>query len=186
VRSQISECLALKLKKTGENMPWDSTTNRLVTKEWLRLASPDVVYQALEDYGQHFVKQSALGDYDQELEMALGARNGRLIDLALARNAATPELVTCLYQRALGGTGDPDYDKAIRLACLANRMTPGMPLFFDSSSIDQSELRRLDFNGDDDELTALLRNPTRRRLLVGVYGRRGASLTSQRTAGLSW
>ena len=138
------------------------------------MASPDVVYQALEDYGQHFLARSSFGDYDKELELALAERNDRLIDLALAKNAATNDLVTRLYQSSLAGTGDPDYDKAVRLACLANRMTGDMLLLSsEMRGIDHSELKRLAMNGDDDELVALLRNPTRRHLLATVYGREG-------------
>lgn len=152
-------------------MAWDASTHGLITKTRLLLASPDVVYQALEDYGQYCVAR-ILPEYDEELEKALAERNDQLIDLGLAKNAASHDLVARLYQQSLKGTGDPDYDKAVRIACLANQMTAKIGLSSEIPGVDQSEFRRLALEGDDDELDALMRNPTRRNLLADAYGRR--------------
>lgn len=153
-------------------MAWDTTTHRLITTAWLRLAAPDVVYQALEEYGEYYRERGSLGDYEPGLEEALAERDDRLIDLGLAKNAATNDLVARLYQRSLKGTGDPLYDKAVRLACLSNRMAAGMLFSSELAEIDKSEFRRLALVGDDDELAALMRNPTRRGVLRDVYSRK--------------
>ncbi|QKM44059.1 hypothetical protein HI792_15885 [Ralstonia solanacearum] len=153
-------------------MAWDATTHRLITQARLKLAEPDVVYHALESYGQFLVARSRW-DYDKELENALLGRDNRLIDLALAKNAASDDVVGGLYRRSLEGTSDPDYDKAVRLACLANQAAVNMLLPANSQGIDATELRRLALQGDSDELGALMRNPGRRNVLVAAYGRQG-------------
>jgi len=138
-------------------MTWDTGTHRLVTKARLLLAAPDVVYQALEDYGQHVRQRKRMGDYDEDLEIALAGRDNRLIDLAHARNAGSNKLVATLYKRSLTGTGDIEYDKVIRLACLANQGVSNFMLSSDIAVVGQDEFRRLVREGDFEETTALMR-----------------------------
>ncbi|WP_153075000.1 hypothetical protein [Paraburkholderia bonniea] len=137
------------------------------------LAMPDVVYRELDNYGQYLATGNHW-NYDEELELSLLEREDRLIDLALAKNAASDDVVGSLYSRSLAGTGDPGYDKAVRLACLANEPATYVWLFTNATGVDESELRRLALYGDSDELSVLMRNPRRRGLLPAVYERRGS------------
>jgi hypothetical protein len=152
-------------------MAWDSDTHRLITRERLRLAAPDVVYSAMVEYGAYLQSRRWLGNYDSELEKCLLKRREPTIDLALASHAATDEVLADLYSRALGSSGQPDFDKAIRLAYLANEnatnwLSPSSGFLWSSG-----EFRRLVQKGDDDELSALLRNPSRRSCVLEVYNR---------------
>jgi hypothetical protein len=155
-------------------MTWDRTTNPVITRTRLRLSSPEHVYQALDEYGDHWrAHPYALGE-DEPLEQMLAGRNDRLIDLALAKNATIHSLVAQLYRRALTGSGDADYDRAIRLASLSNRIAVGMlnsEELKGTAARTDSELYRLAMHGDVDELTTLLRNPGSRGLLRAVYAR---------------
>lgn len=156
-------------------MAWDRTTNPLITRTRLRLCSPDHVYQALEEYGTYMRDHPYSAEEDESLEQALAGRNDRLIDLALAKNATTHSLVAQLYKQALTGSGDADYDRAIRLASLSNRIAVGMlnseELKGTTEERTDSELYRLAMEGAVDELTTLLRNPGSRGLLRAVYAR---------------
>jgi hypothetical protein len=93
-------------------------THRLITKARLELSSPEVVYDALEEYGKHVLEGKRFGENDKDLERALANRNSPLIDLGLAKNASSHELVAELYTRSLEGSGDPDYDKRFVLHAL--------------------------------------------------------------------
>lgn len=154
-------------------MAWDHTTNPVITRSRLRLSSPEHVYQALEEYGDCWRARPYVVE-DERLERELVGRNDRLIDLALAKNASTCSLVAQLYHRALTGTGDAEYDRALRLASLSNRYAVGM-LNSDglrgTEARTDSELYRLAMEGDIEELATLLRNPGSRDLLQAVYAR---------------
>ncbi len=153
-------------------MAWDTTTHRLITQARLTLAAPDVVYREMDDYGR-YLAAGHHWNYDEELEHALLRREDRLIDLALAKNAASDSVIGTLYERSLKGTGNTEYDKAVRLACLSNTSAPNVLLHMHGAGVDESELRRLALAGDDDELSVFMRNPERRGLLPVVYERRG-------------
>lgn len=155
-------------------MAWDRTTNPVITRARLRLSSPEHVYQALEEYGDCWRALPYTLIEDELLEQSLAGRNDRLIDLALAKNASSCTLVAQLYQRALAGSGDADYDWALRLASLSNRNAVGMlnsDALKGTEARSDSELYRLAMEGDGDELTTLLRNPGSRGLLRAVYAR---------------
>ncbi len=155
-------------------MAWDPTTNPAITHTRLRLSSPEYVYQALEEYGAYLRDQPCPVAQGDSLEKMLAGRNDRLIDLALAKNAASRSLVVQLYKRALTGSGDTDYDRAVRLACLSNRIAVDMldsEELRGSEALTDSELYRLAMEGDDGELATLLRNPDSRDLVRAVYGR---------------
>ncbi|KVF49495.1 hypothetical protein WJ14_31545 [Burkholderia cenocepacia] len=126
----------------------------------------------MDDYGR-YLAAGHHWNYDEELERSLLRREDRLIDLALAKNAASEGVVRTLYERSLKGTGNTEYDKAVRLAYLANTSAPNVLLHVEAAGIDGSELRRLALAGDDDELSVFMRNPARRGLLPAVYERRG-------------
>ncbi|SAL17475.1 hypothetical protein AWB68_00501 [Caballeronia choica] len=155
-------------------MAWDHTTNPVITRNRLRFSSPDAVYEALEQYGAYLREnQFRLGDED--LEQALAGRNAPLIDLALAKNARSHSLVAQLYKRALAGSGDADYDRAIRLNCLSNRGVMGALYskeLIDPQSPAVNEGHRLALEGDEEELAILMSNPGIRGFLAAVYTRK--------------
>lgn len=154
-------------------MAWDSETHRCLTLAKLKFASPDRVYEALREYAEH------LGPVpwfmaDEELEETLLARNNPLIDLALARYGASENVLGTLYSRGLRGSGDPLYDKGLRLGCLANMalrpLLTGSNFFGVESK--SEELRRLARDGDEDEIAVLMGNPAAGPILGLAYGRK--------------
>jgi hypothetical protein len=158
-------------------MTWDHTENPTITRTRLRLSSPESVYQALEEYGAYLQDRPYSGD--KSLEQILAARADRLIDLALARNASSSDLVAQLYARARAGTEDADYDRAVRLACLSNRIAVSVLTSHELNGTSEqagNELRRLATEGDADELTLLLRNPESHVLFEGLYARKAPFL----------
>ncbi|RQR65707.1 hypothetical protein DIE18_04450 [Burkholderia sp. Bp9125] len=155
-------------------MAWDRATNPVITRSRLRLSSPEHVYEALEAYGDYWRARPYTLVEDERLEQELAGRNDRLIDLALAKNASMCSLVAQLYQRALSGSDDAEYDRALRLASLSNRNAVGMlnsGALRGTEARTDSELYRLATEGDGDELATLLRNPGSRGLLRAVYAR---------------
>lgn len=154
-------------------MTWDHTENPIITRTRLRLSSPEAVYQALEEYGAYLQDRPYSGD--NSLEEMLAARADRLIDLGLARNASSSKLVAQLYARARAGSEDADYDRAVRRACLANRIAVSVLTAKELNGTDveaaTNELRRLAADGEPDELTLLLRNPECHELLEALFAR---------------
>lgn len=148
---------------------WESDTHRAITKQRLLHSSPDEVWRAMESYGRHVAQRSSLF-YDEELEQTLASRRQPLVDLALAKNASSHKVLVDLYRRAADGTGDVAQDKAVRLACLANRVATGMLWSFDAlPGIDKNELRRIAQVGDTDEIRTLFGNPGCRAVLRDLY-----------------
>lgn len=155
-------------------MAWDTEAHRRITLAKLKFAPPDSVYAALRDYSDH-VGGPFFFSADEELENTLLARNDPLINLGLARYAANETVLGALYRRGLEGTGDPDYDKGLRLGCLSNRalsrlLTGTKSLF--ATATGSGELRRIAHEGDDDEIAVLMRNPVAGPVLEAVYGQK--------------
>jgi hypothetical protein len=149
---------------------WEDRAQRLITRQRILHSSPDEVFRALESYGKVVGRYSLPVDGDEDLEKGLAARNHPLINLALARNASSLEVLAHLYGRSKQGTGDADQDRAVRLACLANRVATAMIMNFDRlPGIDEGELRRIAHEGEFDELKALFGNPACRALLRDLY-----------------
>lgn len=155
-------------------MTWDAKEIAHVRMARLVLSSPDVVFAALEEYGAAWRAEGVFSSVvDEKLEKALLKRADKLIDLGLARNAETKDVLGILYKRSLAGTGDAQYDKAIRLACLANQQAAAFGSYDSALAGFDGELRRLVLEGDDDEVRALLGNPRRRYALEMLFARKG-------------
>ncbi|MDM0116753.1 hypothetical protein QTI66_31965 [Variovorax sp. J22R133] len=151
-------------------MSWDFSTHSPLTVARLRFASCDVVAQALDEYGTFFTtnRPGLIGGHE-ELEQALAARQDRLINLALAKNACSGKLLEDLYAKGKAGSDDTEYDKALRLSVIANTAASEASYFGKLAGLDAREARRLALEGDDDEISTLMRNPGRRALLGDVY-----------------
>lgn len=149
---------------------WANRNQRLIVRQRLLHSSPDEAFRALESYGQYFSARGSFFDRDEDLEKALAARNDPLINLGLAQNASTSEVLAYLYRRSMQGTGDAGQDRAVRLACLSNRIAPGVLFSFDAlPGIDGTELRRIALEGEIDEVKILFGNPACRALLRDLY-----------------
>jgi hypothetical protein len=155
-------------------MAWDVTTPETVTRNRLRFSPPEHVYAALEDYGAYSIKERFFSG-DPALEQALLDREDRLIDLGLARYGLSYDaVVPRLYKRAMDGSGDGDFDRAIRLSCLANPRIGAVlnsKMLIDAETPEKNELHRMAVEGDGEELTILMHNRGARYLLQTVYGR---------------
>lgn len=154
-------------------MTWDKRTHRAVTLARLKLSAPEVVYQALEDYGENACTGRFSWETDEGLELALEARGDPLINLGLARNASSDELLRRLYTRAREGSGDLQYDQAIRRACLGNRVASAMLFSSRPAGLIDDELRRLAVEGDREEIRVLMQNPSAGGVLRDAYSRKG-------------
>lgn len=161
-------------------MPWTREAIPLVNQARLMHSAPEVVYSELAWYGEHLEHERYSGVEDRELENALLERGDRLIDLGLAKNASSHELVGRLYRRALeawqSGEGDEvaqRYHVAVRIACLSNRIAPGVYAFDGLAGFGNDELKRLIDYGNDDEVAALVTNPGRQGLLGSLYKQTG-------------
>lgn len=155
-------------------MQWDKETPQAITVARLKHSAPEVVYAALEAYGAHASANRFIADTNEAMELALEARAHPLIDLGLARNASSTELLQRLYARALAGTGDAEQDLAVRLGCLGNKVAPGMLYSWRTAAVSEDELRRIALEGTFDELKILMQNPSAGGILRDVYGRKSA------------
>jgi hypothetical protein len=127
------------------------------------------VYEALAEYGEQISRERFSVISDERLELALLKRGERLINLGLASFASSLEVVAFLYLRSKRGTGDEDFDKAVRLACLGNLAVERTRL--EHRSFVGGELTDLFERAEDDEVYALVTNPNRRWLLPKVLAR---------------
>jgi hypothetical protein len=150
----------------------NNDTHRVINLARLKLSPPYVVYEALEAYGANASSGRFTRDTDEELELSLEQRGDPLIDLGLSRNASCRELLQRLYSRALAGTGNSQHDLAIRLACLGNRVAPGMLFAWRPAGVAEDELRRIALHGEFDEFKVLMQNPASGGVLRDVYARK--------------
>jgi hypothetical protein len=153
-------------------MAWDQNENATVRRQRLLLSAPDVVFAELEAYGAH-LRSTHHGftmfhmGFDEAMEAALLARDNRLIDLGLARNGGNDGAVGELYARARAGSGNAEFDKAIRMPVLSNDSVINPPG-------GGAELRRILLDGNYEEVHALMRGSRRRGLLAQAFARAGA------------
>jgi hypothetical protein len=143
-------------------------------------STAEAVYSELTWYGAQLQEKPFSAIEDQVMELALLGRGDGLIDLALAMYASSHEVVGTLYKRALDAwrSGECNetalqHHRAIRLACLGNRVSPGVYAFDGLGEVSDDELSRLIGYGDQDELAALLTNPGRRGLVGTLYLQEG-------------
>lgn len=149
-------------------MGWNHSVHPAVTIARLMSSSAEVVYEELRRNGESYHNQWFAERFD-ELEAALYSRGDRLINLGLAQYGSSFEVLWDLYQIAYRGTEDKKYDKGVRLACLGNQVFP-LATFGDGyPPVHFDELRRLAREGDDDEVSVLMANPSARGVLRDVY-----------------
>jgi hypothetical protein len=142
-------------------MSWADEQERLTQEARLQAASPEEVYRELKNIAQkplHFVKNEAV-------EALLVERNQPLINLALACFGTSEKVYRALYNHSLEPSrdvADATYKHGLRVGCLSNRSVPAANFSIQSPLrlIGQEELYRLIANGDDNELEALLCNPS--------------------------
>ncbi len=147
-----------------------SKTHRAIRLARLKLSAPSEVYEALEAYGENASTGRFISwDTDEELELALEARADPLINLGLAKNASDTALVRRLYSRSRDGSGDTQYDKAVRLACLGNTAAGNWLFASRTASLDKEEERRLALEGEDDEIKVWMQNPRAGAVLRNLY-----------------
>lgn len=154
-------------------MEENSNASRMIRLARLKLSAPEVVYEALEAYGARNSSLHFSWDTDEKMELALEARNDPLINLALAKNAASQQLLWRLYSRARSGSMDPEYDKAIRLACLSNTVAAALLFTWRTSGLSPDEERRLATEGENDEVRVWLQNPNASEVLRDLYRKNG-------------
>ncbi len=130
---------------------------------------PESAAEALCEYNQK-QKDNIWFDRQSPVETVLLARREPLIDLALAQYGVNDEVLKELYQRSLSGTGDADFDKGIRVAVLANRLSPSR--FWEvNPAINLDDVARIAVEGSDEEIKALLTNPMTRDYVEKLYRR---------------
>ena len=155
----------------GITMAWDNEAHPAITLARLKVMPPQAVYAELRDYGD-YMRSDVLSWPDAALEDALLARDEPLINIGLAKYGGSDAVANTLYQRALAGSSDPHYDKGLRLACLSNQVDSRALLKECFGKVNLAELRRLAHDGDWDDISVLLRNPSARGALDLLYNRR--------------
>jgi hypothetical protein len=140
-------------------MAWDSETDAAITLGRLMLLPPGAVYKELREYADHQLQTNHVGSED--LERGLLGRHDPLIDLGLASYSCTSEIVKELYTRGktpADNEQDRTHRKALRVACLANRVVGGSSSRDPEHWIGEQHLSTL-LHSDRDEIAALLGNP---------------------------
>lgn len=150
-------------------MAWDSKTPISITTARLLSSPPADVYAELKD---------ALSDRDdlyrdQKVEEALLQRNDPLITLGLAQYCSSQEVASVLYKRGSSATGDPIYNKALRMGVLGNALVLRRIMSRNTFGVltDEEVLQFINTEKDDetDELYAILTNSGGKKLLDKLY-----------------
>jgi hypothetical protein len=151
-------------------MPWTSQQDELNQEARLFLASPECVFEELK-------KLSAKTEFgrNDRLETVLVKRNHPLINLGLACYGANKEVFAALYKHSLEAAKDErdaQYKKGLRIGCLSNTTLTKANFVHDfpREIIGPQETLRVLSKGTDEEITALIRNPSiAEDLLVALY-----------------
>jgi hypothetical protein len=127
------------------------------------VAPPEMVFAELKAFSAGILS-SRLSAADKDMEVALAARNDRLIDLGLACYGASCEIVGTMYRKALIETDDPTdalYRKGLRVGVLGNQTVAkaGFLRRFPTDTIGEEEVVRLLMEGGEPELNSLISNP---------------------------
>jgi hypothetical protein len=139
------------------------------------------VYEALREYGYELHpsdKSNRLVPFaDDELERVLIARKEPLIDLGLADVSRNAETIRILYRRSRDDHyNDPFVSKAIRIACLANRLLPRADLAgrYPWQVLNGDDVSKIFEDKETDEINAIFYHGDNHRdmnLLSALYKR---------------
>jgi len=134
-------------------------------------SSPEAVYNELKD--------SATDDddlrlwRDPKIEEALLQRKDPLITLGLAQYCSSEAVASVLYKRGTSTTGDPVYNKALRMGVLGNSLILRRIMSRNSFGVltDEEVLQYINTDKVDgtDELYAIVTNPGAKKLLGKLY-----------------
>ena len=135
----------------------------------LQLLSPENIYREIienaDTRGLPFMRHEII-------DLALLKRNDLLINLGLAEYSGTREVIAELYKNAKLGSENPDYDCAIKLACLKNTIYQQIGILNPPVAIETDELLRILQEGSDDEIVTLLSNPNCTYLISELFSRK--------------
>ncbi len=148
---------------------WDDKTPELITRARLLHLPPFAVYEELKRYGD-YVEDSRYGS--EKLEEALLAKEDPLINLGLAQFGVAKKVVAELYQRSVSTSSDPNYNRALRLAVLGNKGIPKQFMSGKFGILEDAELTRIAASGENDEVWAILSNPSAKELISCLYNRK--------------
>ena len=90
----------------------------------------------------------------------------------MAQFATDEAIVGLLYKRGQAETADSSYGKALRLACLANPRVFDYLAFTSGKAIDKGEVEHLAREGEDEEIRAMLQNPSAGWLIASLFNRK--------------
>ena len=150
----------------------------------------------VHEYLKQYAAKAEAGRYswtpNTELENGLLQRNDRLIDLGLAQYCGEKDVWLHLYQKAYNAPKNEQekrYQLALRVACFANENLGGFLSRFPASNLEEAQVKALVTDGSEDELHALLANPTvEAKLIVQVYEKEGvfAGIDDRKHQKLVW
>jgi hypothetical protein len=150
-------------------MAWDNKTPTIVTTARLLNLPAGNVYEELKQYAAY--QAESYFTQDDKLEEALLLRNDPLITLGLAQYGGSDKVALALYMRGSLTTGDPNYNKALRLAVLGNPLIPRQIMSNNTFGVveDEEVLRFIISDDAKEELYTILRNPGAKKLLDKLY-----------------
>jgi hypothetical protein len=156
-------------------MSWSNEQERLTQEARLSVANPEEVLRELKRRAQ---KPQLLFRRDEAIEALLVERNDPLINLGLACYGASQEVFVALYKHGLEkpiDAADERYKRGLRIGCLSNRCVAHSGFDFPRRLVGPEEVNRVLAAGEDEEVEALICNPSvSDRLLEELYTRTGA------------
>jgi hypothetical protein len=172
-------------------MSWEAEQERLTQHARLHASGPEAVFEELKKQGRRS-QMDLLTARDEKLEVILLERNEPLINLGLACYCANRDVYKALYKHSFQPArdeADARYKHGLRVGCLSNQVMGNAHIILDypAAIIGPEDVHRLMVQGDDDEITALLRNPSiSEKILEALYTHAGpcATLDQERWARL--
>ena len=159
-------------------MSFETEQDQFIKQARLYLAPPNTVYEELRRQAERTRTEWFAYD-DKKIEPLLVNRNEPLINLGLAAFGANQDVFSALYEHSHvppENDADTAYKRGLRIGCLTNRILPKIHFLMDfpAALVGAEEMRRLIAFGDDDEVTALVRNPSvADKFLESLYTRAG-------------
>jgi hypothetical protein len=150
---------------------WDSKTPISIMTSRLLNSSPEAVYRELKDLATDHDDLRVWRD--PKIEEALLQREDPLITLGLAQYCSSDVVASVLYKRGTSETGDPVYNKALRMAVLGNPLILRRIMSRNIFGVltDEEVLQFINTEKEDetDELYAIVTNPGAKKLLGKLY-----------------